>query len=130
PVARAGMEIALLDALARLRGAPLRALLGGDVGASTRALVTDVTIPIHPPQTMARLATEWRARGFTTFKLKVGKDVDADVRAIEAVHRATPDVTLRIDANGGFEANDAIVLARALERVGAVVECFEQPCAR
>lgn len=130
PVARAGLETALLDALSRLRDVPVRTLLGGDVGASTRELVTDVTIPIHAPEVMARLAIEWRARGFDTFKIKVGKDVDDDVRAVEAVHRAAPDATMRLDANGGFDARTAIDLFTSITRLGVVVDCFEQPCAR
>jgi L-alanine-DL-glutamate epimerase-like enolase superfamily enzyme len=130
PVARAGTEIALLDALARLRGVPLRALLGGDVGARTSSFVTDVTIPIHTPHKMAELARSWRARDFTVFKIKVGKNLDDDVRAIEAVHGAAPDARLRIDANAGFSSDEAIALSHAIDRLGAVLECFEQPCAR
>ena len=130
PVARAGMETALLDALSRVGGLPFRALLGGDLGARTASLVTDVTIPILAPEEMARLARKWRASGFRVFKIKVGKDLDDDVRALESVHRAAPDARLRIDANGGFVVDDAIALAHAIDRLGAVVECFEQPCAR
>ena len=69
PVARAGVETAILDALSRARGTSLRALIGGEIGASTRTLLTDVTIPIHAPETMARLARAWRARGFDVFKI-------------------------------------------------------------
>src|SRR5258708_18163019 len=43
-VARAGVEIAFLDALARLRGIPVRVLLGAAAGRSTRTLTTDITI--------------------------------------------------------------------------------------
>jgi L-alanine-DL-glutamate epimerase-like enolase superfamily enzyme len=127
-VARAAIETALLDALARRDGVAVRELLGGARGAATRAMTTDVTIPILDASRMAELAREWRARGFSCFKLKVGKDLDHDLRALEAVKRAAPDATFRIDANAGFDAESAIAMARATEKLGLVVECWEQPC--
>jgi L-Ala-D/L-Glu epimerase len=129
PVARAGIETALLDALARRHQVPLRAFIGGLLGAKTRELVTDVTIPILATERMVVLAREWRARGFTCFKVKVGKALDDDVRALDAIAKAVPDATFRIDANGGFSAQAAIALVQAMERSSIRVECFEQPCA-
>jgi L-alanine-DL-glutamate epimerase-like enolase superfamily enzyme len=131
PVARAGIETALLDALARCAGAPLRALLGGERGLVTRHLETDITIAIAGPERMAELAREWVARGFRALKIKVGKDVDADIRALEAIGRAAPGAKLRVDANAGYTASQAIAVARACERLGLsdAIECWEQPCA-
>ena len=133
PVAAAGIECALLDALARsrgVRGVPVRTLLGGARGSETTKLVTDITIPILAPERMATLAVAWRARGFTCFKVKVGKDVDRDLVALEAIARAVGDATFRIDANAGFSAKDAIALARGALSAGLVVECWEEPCAK
>ena len=131
PVARAGVETALLDALARCAGVPLRTMLGGDRGQATQELETDVTIAIAQPARMAELAREWVNRGFRALKIKVGKDVDADARALEAIGRAAPGARLRIDANAGYAASEAIALARACDRLGLgqAIECWEQPCA-
>ncbi len=129
PVTRAGVETALLDAIGRIANQPLRALLGGPRGARTCALETDVTVTIGDPARMAELAAEWCGRGFRRLKVKVGKDVDADARALEAIGRSAPQAKLRVDANGGYRARDAIALARACERAGLDVECWEQPCA-
>jgi L-Ala-D/L-Glu epimerase len=126
PVARAGVETAVEDAMARIAGVPLRLRLGG--GATT-ALETDVTIAIAPPAKMAALAREWVARGFRALKVKVGTDLDADVRALEAIALAAPAARLRVDANAGYSAADAIALARTCERLRVPVECWEQPCA-
>jgi L-Ala-D/L-Glu epimerase len=125
-VARAAVETAILDAMARIEGVPVRDLLDG---ASVDALETDVTIAIAAPAKMAELARVWVARGFRALKVKVGRDVDADVRALEAVGRAAPEATLRVDANAGYSAAEAIDLARACERLALRVECWEQPCA-
>jgi L-alanine-DL-glutamate epimerase-like enolase superfamily enzyme len=127
-VARAGAETAICDAMARIAGSPLRALLA-PAGARTDTLETDVTIAIGEPARMAALAREWSALGFSALKIKVGKDLDADVRALEAVGRAAPGARLRVDANGGQSADEALALAAACERLGLVVECWEQPCA-
>ncbi len=126
PVARAAVETAILDAMARIEGIPVRDLLDG---ASVDALETDVTIAIAAPAKMAELARVWVARGFRALKVKVGKDVDADARALEAVGRAAPTATLRVDANAGYSAAEAVDLAHACERLGLRVECWEQPCA-
>jgi L-Ala-D/L-Glu epimerase len=129
PVTRAGIETAILDAMARIAGAPLRALLGGDVGARTRTLETDITITIAQPEHMARVALTWHARGFRVLKIKVGADLESDLRALTAIAGAVPGARLRIDANAGLTAPQAISLARECERLGLAVECWEQPCA-
>jgi L-alanine-DL-glutamate epimerase-like enolase superfamily enzyme len=129
PVTRAGIETALLDAMAQVAGVPLRALLGGDLGARTRALETDITISIAEPERMARLALAWHARGFRVLKIKVGANLESDVRALTAIGRAVPDARLRIDANAGLTPREAISLARECESLGLAVECWEQPCA-
>ena len=127
PVARAGLDTALHDAVARLDALPVRAWLGGARGPA--ALETDVTIAIAEPAEMARLARAWTARGFTALKVKVGIDVDTDARALEQVALAAPGARLRVDANAGYTAAEAIALARSCERLGLGVECWEQPCA-
>jgi L-alanine-DL-glutamate epimerase-like enolase superfamily enzyme len=137
PVARAGLETAVLDAVARAAGVPLWELLSKAAGdlAGERArppvtqLETDVTIAIASGPEMAAQAAEWATRGFGALKVKVGKDVDADVRALLAVARAAPGARLRVDANAGYRASEAIALARECERLGIAVECWEQPCA-
>jgi L-alanine-DL-glutamate epimerase-like enolase superfamily enzyme len=127
PVARAGVESALADAVSSLAGMPLRTWMGGPAGPAW--LETDVTVAIATPEKMAELARGWVARGFGALKVKVGKDLDTDVRALEAIGRAAPLAKLRVDANAGYSARQAIELARACERLALRVECWEQPCA-
>jgi L-alanine-DL-glutamate epimerase-like enolase superfamily enzyme len=127
PVTRAAVECALLDALARSRGVPLRRLLGE---GSWEAFETDITIPIHSPARMGELAREHRKNGFRCFKVKVGKDRVADERALAAIHAAAPDASVRLDANEGLSPQDALDLLDHARAMGVTVECFEQPCAR
>lgn len=127
PCAAAGLESAILDAIGRLEGRPVWSLLGGVSPAPIR---TDVTIPIGDAGHRAKLARRWRARGFRSFKVKVGRDLDEDLRALEQIRDAVPDATYRIDANAAFTAAEALSMAREVEAMGLVVECWEQPCGR
>ncbi|HEX4352296.1 MAG TPA: dipeptide epimerase, partial [Polyangiales bacterium] len=127
PVARAALESAWLDAWARLAGVPLCTLLSN---RRPRSLVTDITLPIAPAENMAALAVAYRAREFRVFKVKVGKQLEDDVRALQRVHARVPDARFRLDANGGFSADDALALLARAASSGLAIECFEQPCAR
>jgi L-alanine-DL-glutamate epimerase-like enolase superfamily enzyme len=126
PVARAGVECALLDAWARVARVPVCALLGG---AAPRALHSDITLPIAEPEHMAELAVDWRAQGFRVFKVKVGKQLEHDIRALQAVLARVPDAVFRLDANAGFSASQALALLEAAQQHALTIECFEQPCA-
>lgn len=132
PVARAGLETAMLDALARLAGVPLAVLLTGSssVAPMMEGMTTDITLPIEAPEHMAKTAIVWRAAGFTCFKVKVGRAWARDRDALRAVHAAVPDATFRLDANEGFTAKDALLLLEDALSAGLVIECFEQPCRR
>lgn len=127
PVARAGIETAFIDALARLEGVPVWRLLGG-----TRLvdIETDVTLPIADPSRMALNAAQWRTKGFRVFKIKVGRAFDDDVRALESIAAAVPDASWILDANAAWSARDALSFARVTDRLGIPIRCWEQPCAR
>jgi L-alanine-DL-glutamate epimerase-like enolase superfamily enzyme len=77
---------------------------------------------------MVELARQWRSLGFTAFKVKVGKSLDADLSVLEQVVAAVPDATFRPDANAGLSVADALTYVRVAKQLGARLECFEQPC--
>jgi L-alanine-DL-glutamate epimerase-like enolase superfamily enzyme len=67
------------------------------------------------------------ADGFRTFKIKVGKDADADLTRVRAIQRAIGGrATMRIDANRAYGEADARRFAASLDPAG--IELFEQPC--
>jgi L-alanine-DL-glutamate epimerase-like enolase superfamily enzyme len=66
--------------------------------------------------------------GFRTFKIKVGKDADADLKRVNAIQKAIGGrATMRLDANRAFSEVDACRFAANLDPQG--IELFEQPCA-
>ena len=127
PAARCGIETALLDAHCRTTAIPLWQFWGG---ADVRPRVTDITIPIATQEKTLSLARGWYQRGFRLFKMKVGKDVDADVRRLEALHRALPGISFIGDGNQGFSQAECLAFAAGVQRFGGVMVLLEQPVAR
>ena len=119
--ARAAVDLALHDRLARRRGIPLCRLLELP---EPPALPTSFTIAIAEPDEMARLAVE--ASGYPILKLKLGSDDDA--ARLAAVRAARPDATLRVDANAGWSAKEAVARLRQIEHFE--LEMVEQPTAK
>lgn len=128
PVARSGVEMAIVDAVARLRGVPVFTLLSGRTTAAP--IETDITLPILPPARMAELAAHWWAKGFRFFKVKVGKVLQDDLAALRAIAVATPAAKVRVDANCGYTPDAAITFLEEARALGLHVECLEQPCGR
>jgi len=127
PASRCGLETALLDALCRHNGVPLWGFWGG---ADVRERETDITIPIADLDRTVALARDWYSRGFRLFKTKVGMDFHQDVRRLEAVHRALPDVAFIADANQGFTREDCLAFVNGVKRVGGRLVLLEQPVVR
>ena len=68
------------------------------------------------------------AQGYRTFKLKVGFDVAKDLAHVRTAQRLSAGkAKLRIDANQGYSAAQAVTFVRGLDP--ADVELLEQPCA-
>jgi L-alanine-DL-glutamate epimerase-like enolase superfamily enzyme len=128
-VARAGVETALLDAWCRAAGVSLARALAGGGGPLVSSFFTDITLPISDPVRMVEAARRHHASGFDCFKVKVGRDWRADRASLRAVGAAIPGARIRLDANAGFNAADALALLDAVLADGLIVECYEQPCA-
>ncbi|HET8722368.1 MAG TPA: dipeptide epimerase [Nitrospira sp.] len=127
PAARCGLETALLDAHCHGHGLPMWMLWGG---ADLREHETDITIPIETPAKTLALVRSWHAKGFRLFKMKVGKDVDSDVRRLEAVHREFPGVSFIGDGNQGFSRDECLAFVRGVVRFGGRLRLLEQPLVR
>jgi O-succinylbenzoate synthase len=68
-----------------------------------------------------------RFGSFDTVKIKVaesGQTIEQDLSRVAEVRRLYPEAAIRLDANGGFSVEEALVLAA---QVGEL-DYFEQPC--
>ena len=126
--AKAALDAALRDLVARSEGVSLAALLGDGRRELDNILVTDVTLSAGEPSALADTARDRAAAGFRTLKMKVGTDASTDVQRVASVRDAVgPDVAIRVDANQGWTREEAVVVIRALEVADLGVEFVEQP---
>lgn len=116
--ARAALDLALHDSIARRQGVPLYALLELP---KPRPLPTSFTIAIDTPEVMAQMALE-NSR-IPIIKVKLGSDDDES--RLRAIRAARPDVRLRVDANAGWTFDEAVRQVQRLERYD--LEMIEQP---
>ncbi|MGN6703710.1 MAG: mandelate racemase/muconate lactonizing enzyme family protein, partial [Burkholderiaceae bacterium] len=123
--AKAAIEMACVDMLARRLGIPVHQYLGGAVVDAVRF---NAWVGIVPPDEAAAEARKWFDRGFRSAKVKVGGGIEADRDRLMAVREAVgPSMALRADANAGYSVDDAIALGRLLEPVN--LQLLEQPVA-
>jgi len=127
PAARCGLETAIIDAYCHMANIPMWQLWGG---ADVRARETDITIPITDLDKTVALAHGWYVRGFRLFKMKIGKDVESDIRRLEAVHRALPGISFIGDGNQGFSRQDCLTFAQGVKKFGGTMVLLEQPVVR
>lgn len=127
PAARCGLETAVIDAHCHASNIPMWRLWGG---VDVRARETDITIPIADLDKTVTLARGWYAKGFRLFKMKVGKDVENDIRRLEAVHLALPGISFIGDGNQGFSRQDCLTFAQGVKRFGGAMVLLEQPVVR
>jgi o-succinylbenzoate synthase len=121
--AKAGMMMAVYDALGKALELPVCRLCGGRL--RTRLPVAE-GIGVGTPEDTAAEASRCLAAGVRTIKLKIGVDPDRDIAAVAAVRRvAGRGVAIRVDANQGYRPKDAAQVIRALAPYG--IQYVEQP---
>ncbi|MGO9751194.1 MAG: mandelate racemase/muconate lactonizing enzyme family protein [Solirubrobacteraceae bacterium] len=121
PQALAAIDLALWDLAGRRAGEPIWRLLGA---VAPVPVEVNATIGALDPEDAAREVRAAVAAGFRTLKVKVAAGDDSG-RIAAARAAAGNDVRIRIDANGGWSAPEAIAALRALAPHG--IECCEEP---
>lgn len=125
--AKAAIEMALLDIQGKALNRPVYELLGGR--CRDAAIPVKFVVAAIEPELAVKNALRMIETGFTTIKIKVGRDPDADVERVRRVREAVGDgIHLTVDANGGWTVGDAIRTIRRLERYNLTM--VEQPVHR
>ena len=100
-MAKAGLELAYMDLLARTRGVSLSQLIGG----TRPAIAVGVSLGIQPTQDqLFRRVDQYLALGYQRIKLKIKPGWDIDV--VREVRRRHPNILLSVDANSAYRIED------------------------
>lgn len=123
--AKAAVDMAIHDLLSRQFGLPLYQFLGG----YRSTLETDFTVSVNQPTEMADDAERYVKEGFNILKVKVGiGEIKDDIDRIHAIRDRVGDgPRLRLDANQGWNAKEAVRAIRNMEDAGLAIEFVEQP---
>ena len=117
-VALSGVDIALWDILGKVRGVPVYQLLGG----KCRDKVPVYATALYPeePEKVAARARAFADQGFYGVKIKVGFDLEQDIRIVRAVREELgKDFTVMTDANQGYSVDVGLKAAAAFAECGA-----------
>ncbi len=122
--AMAAVDVALWDLKARLLGAPLVKLVGA----------VREKIPVYGSGGFTSYSERqlhsqfeaWAGEGISMFKMKVGRDGEADPARVKSARRAIGrEAELFVDANGAYHLKQALALAGSFS--GCNVSWFEEP---
>lgn len=102
PMAKAGLEMAVLDLEAQRAGRTLSEWLGG----TRDEIPTGISLGIEDRvESLLERVEEAAARGYRRVKVKIKPGWDVDV--VEAIRRRWPALPLMVDANGAYRLADA-----------------------
>lgn len=124
-----GVDCALWDLVGKAEGKPVWQLLAG--AGRQRVPVYSSSVYISDVETMVKEAVEQQDRGFPRLKVKIGRTPEeggqsADLQALTAIREAVgDDLVLVVDANGAYDAADAIRIGRRMEPLD--IRWFEEP---
>jgi L-alanine-DL-glutamate epimerase-like enolase superfamily enzyme len=122
PISRAGIDIALHDLAAKLRGQSIAKMWGKSDGAT---IPLSWTVNVTDIADVGRVVDEGKKRGCRHFNIKVAPAIDFDVALAREVRRLAPEAFLWADANGGYDPETALKAARRLAEAG--VDVLESP---
>lgn len=122
PMCKAGVDLALLDLGARLRGQNVAAAWGR---RGRDRIVLSWTLNPRTLDEVEPLIAAGKDLGYRHFNIKVAPDPATDLELARKVKRLVPDGFLWADANGGYDEATALQAAPKLADAGVAV--LEQP---
>ncbi len=122
-VAKGLLDMACYDLMGRITGRSAADLMGG---VCVDEVPLCALIPLMDPERMAEMAEGFHAQGMNSLRLKLGSDVEGDVRIVSRVRELLGDqVRLRVDYNQAYSPAEAVRGIRSIEPFG--VDLAEQP---
>lgn len=123
---KSAFDMALHDIAAQHAGLPLYSFLGGK---NNKEIITDYTVSFDLPEKMADDAAKVIDNGFKILKVKLGGKIKDDHQRIALIRKVIGDsIPIRIDANQGWSADDAITVLNDLVHFN--IQHCEEPIPR
>jgi L-Ala-D/L-Glu epimerase len=123
---KSAFNIALYDIASQNASLPLYSFLGGK---NNKQIITDYTVSIGDPRKMAIDAGKIKTAGFQFIKVKLGASGIKDIERIKSIREAIGlEIPLRIDANQGWDTQEAIETLTALAPYN--IQFCEEPVPR
>lgn len=124
----AAIDMALYDWMGKRLGVPLWQLYGLH---RDYIVPTSVTIGISSPTNAVQRLRDWQTiSGARVLKVKLGSPagISADQEMLRAIREEAPNAQLSVDANGGWNLEDAVMMCSWLANLD--VKYVEQPLQR
>ncbi len=124
PSIKFGVESALLD----LKNGGNQIYFDNDFTKGLRKLPINGLIWMGEPNFIRQQVTEKIAEGFTTIKMKIAAlDIDVELNILREIRSQfdANNITLRVDANGGIPASNALTILHELAKLD--IHSIEQP---
>jgi L-alanine-DL-glutamate epimerase-like enolase superfamily enzyme len=122
--AKAAMDIALHDLVAKQLQVPLYKFLGG--GKPELKILT--TVSVKDAAEMVEDAKLFVSQGFETLKIKVGLNPAEDIARLKAIRQAVGNsIHILSDANQGWDAKSALQIIDSLAANDLGIAMVEQP---
>ena len=127
--AMSGIDMALWDLKGKALGLSVSELMGGRYHDEIPCYATGMYFKEMSEDSLNKSivdeAVGYQEQGFRALKIKVGKNLPFDIRLIEAVRRALPEMTMMADSNHAYDLPEAIKIGNVLTRHG--FGWFEEP---
>lgn len=118
-MARAGLEAALSDLLAKAKGTSLSRFPGG----TRQRINVGVSVGLQSsPEQLVKVVTEYLRDGYKRTKIKIAPR--RDLVLVSTLRKKFPNIQLQVDANSAYTLSD-IDMSRALDEYA--LQLIEQP---
>ncbi|MAS39381.1 MAG: dipeptide epimerase, partial [Flammeovirgaceae bacterium] len=120
PGSKAAFNLAVYDAYCKNLGISIGKFLGRKI----KCLPTSITVGIKNTEETISEINEYQGMGFSYIKIKLGNNVDEDIRRINIINeKFSNKIKIRIDANQGWSLDDTIKFYDQTKQI----ELIEQP---
>lgn len=122
--AKAALDIALHDLIAKKLNVPLYQFLGG----GEPKLKILATISVKSVDEMVTDTKRLVSEGFETLKIKIGLNPEEDIERLKAIRAAAPEnIDILCDANQSWDAKSALKVIDMITKNNLKISMVEQP---